>query len=495
LKNQPAQGFDRCFFAVYGVACLQQCAGLVMNSDAHLAGQTRQSSIDSSAPLRPSALSENHPLRLPALHRWQREHWILASIFASVTTLASLCAPRFADAHLDRESVAKERVALALPAHTISTMAPAAPSEAIWNVVHVKPGQTLGQLFSEQLLSANTLHRLLELPGAHEPLTRIRAGAEFGFGRDASGAFVGFRFDRDEAARVFVDIQGDEFHQRVEQRDVQRRVMMASGVIESSLSQAAADAGMSSSSVLEMAKVFGYDIDFAQDLRVGDRFNVVYEDVYRDGERLRSGEIVAATFFNQGREYEVFRYTFADGRTEYFDGEGRPMKKSFLRMPIEFARISSGFSFARRHPVLGRVRAHRGVDYAAGTGTPIMAAGDGRVTFAGWQNGYGRVVIVDHGQGYTTLYGHMSRFGKYKTGSRVRQGDTIGFVGMTGLASGPHLHYEFRIGGVHRDPLTVTLPKPKPLPTGELARFQQQTQPMLARLQTLDSSRHGLAIR
>jgi murein DD-endopeptidase MepM/ murein hydrolase activator NlpD len=135
------------------------------------------------------------------------------------------------------------------------------------------------------------------------------------------------------------------------------------------------------------------------------------------------------------------------------------------------------------------------VDYAAGTGTPIMAAGDGKVTYAGWQNGYGRVVIVDHGQGYTTLYGHMSRFGKYKTGARVRQGDTIGYVGMTGLASGPHLHYEFRVAGVHRDPLTVTLPKPQPLPASELARFQNQTQPMLARLQTLDATQRGLAVR
>src|SRR5690606_38738508 len=158
----------------------------------------------------------------------------------------------------------------------------------------------------------------------------------------------------------------------------------------------------------------------------------------------------------------VFRYVFDDGRVEYFDAEGRPMKKSFLRMPIEFARLSSRFSNARRHPVLGKVRAHRGVDYAAGTGTPIMTAGDGRISFAGWQNGYGRTIIVDHGNKTTTLYAHMSRLGKYKKGARVRQGDVIGYVGATGLATGPHLHYEFRIAGVHRDPLTVTLPKPEP---------------------------------
>jgi murein DD-endopeptidase MepM/ murein hydrolase activator NlpD len=165
------------------------------------------------------------------------------------------------------------------------------------------------------------------------------------------------------------------------------------------------------------------------------------------------------------------------------------MKKSFLRTPLEFRRISSLFSSARKHPVLGRVRAHKGVDYAANSGTPIMSAGDGRIKFAGWQNGYGRTVIVDHGRGYTTLYGHMSRFGKYKTGARVRQGDIIGHVGKSGLATGPHLHYEFRVAGVHRDPLKVTLPKPEPLPGSELARFRLHTQPLLAKLELLEGGR------
>lgn len=434
-------------------------------------------------------------IRLTPLRRWRREHWVLASVFASVTVLASLCTPRFADAHLGNGSDTLQHIALQLPATPAETISPNADQDTEWTTVRVASGQTLGEIFSAQGVSARLLHQLLDLPGAREPLTRIRPGSEFGFGRDVEGSLVGFRFERDEGALVDIRINGSSLSQRVEPRDLQRRVMMTSGVIRSSLSQAASDAGMSPAGVLEMAKVFGYDIDFAQDLREGDRFSVVYEDIYRDGERLRSGDIVAATFVNQGRTYDVFRYRFADGRTEYFDGEGRPMKKSFLRMPIEYARISSGFSFARRHPILGRIRAHRGVDYAARTGTPIMAAGDGKVKFAGWQNGYGRVVILEHGQGYTTLYGHMSRFGKYRTGARVRQGDTIGYVGMTGLASGPHLHYEFRVGGVHRDPLTVTLPKPQPLPSSELARFQQQTQPLLARLQTLDATQRGLAVR
>ena len=239
---------------------------------------------------------------------------------------------------------------------------------------------------------------------------------------------------------------------------------------------------MSGAATLELAKAFGYDIDFAQDLRVGDEFHVIYEEIWRDGERLRSGDILAATFVNQGRRYQVFRYVFADGRSDYYDAEGRPMKKGFLRMPIDFARISSRFSTARKHPVLGTTRAHRGVDYAARTGTPIMAAGDGKVLFSGWKNGYGRTVILQHNNKITTLYAHMSKFAGLRTGARVRQGDVIGYVGASGLASGPHLHYEFRIAGVHRDPLKVTRPKPEPLPASELARFELQREPLLAQL-------------
>jgi murein DD-endopeptidase MepM/ murein hydrolase activator NlpD len=264
--------------------------------------------------------------------------------------------------------------------------------------------------------------------------------------------------------------------------------MVASGEITSSLYAAGAKAGLSNAAINQMANAFSYDIDFTQDLRDGDRFQVVYEEIWRDGERLRSGGVVAASFVNRGKEFTALRYQ-RNGKDEYFDLSGRPLKKSFMRMPIEFARISSRFNPRRKHPVLGTVRAHKGVDYAAGTGTPIMAAGDARVSFVGWQNGYGRTVVLDHGNGTTTLYGHMSRFGKYKTGSRVSQGAIIGYVGMTGLASGPHLHYEFRVKGVHRDPLTVTMPKPDPLAGAELARFRAATAPAMAQLKRVEGVR------
>jgi murein DD-endopeptidase MepM/ murein hydrolase activator NlpD len=445
-----------------------------------------------------SRSADSSPAPSP-LSRFRRDHWLLASVLASVSTLVVLTIPGFAGASLTPAEHRREYLELDLPALAIEpgeAEASAIATEGAWQVVTVKPGQTLGAIFSELGLSATLMHRLLEVPGAREPLTRFRPGAEFAFLRDAEGELAALRFDRDEATRSVLHIEADgSIREDTTERELQHRVQMASGVITHSLSQAADEAGMSTQSMLEMAKVFGYDIDFAQDLRVGDSFHVVYEDIFRDGERLRGGDILAATFINQGKTYRVFRYTFANGKTEYYDGDGRPMKKSFLRMPIDFARISSRFSSARKHPVLGTVRAHRGVDYAAGTGTPIKAAGDGRITFAGWQNGYGRTVIIDHGQGITTLYGHMSRFSGYKTGARVSQGPTIGFVGASGLASGPHLHYEFRVRGVHRDPLTVTMPKPEPLPSGELARFRLQTQPMLARLEVMQSSASALARR
>ncbi len=404
-------------------------------------------------------------------------------------TAMSLVVSEHTTPDLVAHAVATTSVQIALPADPLATMAapeallPAAAART--HVVRVKAGQTMGEIFAALDVPSTTLHRLLEHPGAREPLSRIRPGSEFTFSIDAGGQLQSLQFERGENERVSLHIEGSEIREESAARALQRRVHMASGEIRDSLFNAGERAGMSHTAILELAKAFGYDIDFAQDLRVGDRFDVVYEEIWRDGERLRSGDVLAASFFNQGKHYQVFRYQFADGRTDYFDAEGRPMKKGFLRMPIDFARISSRFSTARRHPVLGTTRAHKGVDYAAATGTPIMAAGDGRVTFAGWKGGYGRTMIVQHANNVSTLYGHMSRLGSYKNGSRVRQGDVIGYVGATGLATGPHLHYEFRVAGVHRDPLKVTMPKPEPLPKSELHRFRLQTQPLLAQLNVL----------
>jgi murein DD-endopeptidase MepM/ murein hydrolase activator NlpD len=421
--------------------------------------------------------------------RFRREHFAVASLVGSAALLVALIAPGFAGATLQPAEPSRISLALDVPPLAADATDVAVlddlPQQTEWQMVKVRNGQTLAAIAGNLGMSRQDLHRVLMHPGAREPLSRIRVGDEFAF-QIEDGRLQAIRFDRDESHRVVLRLSDESIAEEVQQRMVQRRVQLASGEITDSLYGAAERAGMSSAATLELAKAFGYDIDFAQDLRVGDQFHVVYEEIWRDGERLRQGDVLAATFVNQGKRYQVFRYEFADGRSEYYDADGRPTKKSFLRMPIDFARISSRFSAARKHPVLGTTRAHKGVDYVAETGTPIMAAGDGKVTYAGWKGGYGRTIIVDHGNNVTTLYAHMSRMGNYKTGSRVRQGAVLGYVGASGLATGPHLHYEFRVAGVHRDPLKVTLPKPEPLPATELARFRLQTQPMLAQLSLLE---------
>jgi murein DD-endopeptidase MepM/ murein hydrolase activator NlpD len=286
-----------------------------------------------------------------------------------------------------------------------------------------------------------------------------------------------------------VRFDGGQSTLAVQPRAMETREHVAHGTITSSLYAAAAKAGMSQAMVGKLADLFKYDIDFVQDLREGDNFTVIYDDVYRDGSYYAEGDIVAAEFVNQGRRYTAYRFKKDDGRYGWFSEDGRPIQKSFLRIPVDFTRISSTFSTARFHPILGRMRAHKGVDYAAPTGTPIHAAGDGVVKFKGWMNGYGNFVVIQHNGSISTAYGHMSRFANERVGQHVSQGQVIGYVGMTGLATGPHLHYEFRVNGTQRDPQTVTLPKPQPLPAAQLARFESQVvRPQLARLKTMDAS-------
>jgi len=226
----------------------------------------------------------------------------------------------------------------------------------------------------------------------------------------------------------------------------------------------------------ELAEIYQYDIDFVLDIQAGDRFTVVHEEVFQDGERLRTGNVLAAKFINEGREYRAVRYVDEQGHDEYFTPDGRSLRKAFIRAPVQFSRISSRFNPTRRHPVLNTIRAHRGVDYAAPVGTPVRAAGEGRVRFVGRQGGYGNVIELEHGSGVVTVYGHLSRFAaQMRRGQRVELGKVIGYVGKTGLATGPHLHYEYRIRGVHKNPQTVPLPDAAPIPAEQRDRFLAAT--------------------
>jgi murein DD-endopeptidase MepM/ murein hydrolase activator NlpD len=240
--------------------------------------------------------------------------------------------------------------------------------------------------------------------------------------------------------------------------------------------QAAADAELDDRVAIELADIFQYDIDFVLDIQPEDRFTVVYEEVFQDGTLLRTGNILAAKFVNDGREYRAVRYVDQQGHPEYFTPDGKSLRKAFIRAPVQFSRVSSTFNPSRRHPILNTIRAHRGVDYAAPIGTPVRAAGDGKVKFVGRQGGFGNVIELEHGSGVVTVYGHLSRFAaQLRRGQRVDIGQVIGYVGMTGLATGPHLHYEYRVNGVHKNPQTVPLPDAQPIPAIESERFLNTT--------------------
>ncbi len=261
-----------------------------------------------------------------------------------------------------------------------------------------------------------------------------------------------------------------------------RYINSVHGTINASLSLAGKNAGLSNELILQLTNIFAWDIDFATNLHHGDQFTVVYEET-RIGNNSSESQIIAAEFVNQGRILTAIRYKDSEGHVNYYSPEGKPMRKAFLSTPVDFVRISSGFDTHRKHPILNRIRAHKGVDYAARTGTPVKSAGDGEVIFRGRKGGYGQVMIVKHGEHYETLYAHLSDFKKgLESGDQVKQGEVIGYVGQTGLATGPHLHYEFRVDGIHRNPEKLNLAQSLPIHTEKLAEFKAQTQPLLAQL-------------
>jgi murein DD-endopeptidase MepM/ murein hydrolase activator NlpD len=413
---------------------------------------------------------------------------VLAGTAMLITLLSGFIMPAWASAM--RPSPLPEVHALLPLAVPEITSRVALPEPNNWESVRVRPGQTLSDIFADRGLSMSDLQAVMDAAGgARTALHSIRPGQEFDFLQDKDGSLDGFRFEKDPASRATIRLDGVQPTLAIQKRDMDVREQVAHGVISSSLYASAGQAGMDAAMVGKLADLFKYDIDFVQDLRAGDRFTVIYDDVYRDGQRYGHGDIIAAEFVNQGKRYTAYRFKKANGEFGWFSEDGRPIEKSFLRIPVDFTRISSKFTTARMHPILGRMRAHKGVDYAAPSGTPIHAAGDGVIKYHGWERGYGNFVVVQHSKTISTAYGHMSRFVKGQhVGEHVRQGEVIGYVGMTGLATGPHLHYEFRVNGVQRNPQTVTLPQPQPLPAAQLAKFKAQVvKPQLARLEALDS--------
>ena len=370
------------------------------------------------------------------------------------------------------------------PAATQPAVPVGAADPAVFAPAHrvtVSSGDSLYLIFKRLGLPQRDLALMTGLKPLAKKLARIAPRQELEFYVDTESRLTRLvhRLDRIRSLHVYRDGEAFAFEEVVEPPDVS--VATATGVIDSSLFEAGQHAGLSDNLIMQMAEIFGWDVDFALDIRAGDRFALLFEEQFKDEEKIGEGPIIAAEFTNRGRRIRAVRYVDPTGRIDYFSPDGRSMRKAFLRTPVNFTRISSRFSFNRRHPILHKMRAHRGVDYAAPRGTVVKASGDGRVVFAGRNGGYGRTVILQHGSVYTTLYAHLARFSKgIRPGKRVEQGQTIGYVGSTGLATGPHLHYEFRVRGAHRDPLRVRLPQAAPLAEGYMDDFLEKAEPLLA---------------
>jgi len=371
------------------------------------------------------------------------------------------------------------------PAAASAEVMPPVGQAREWTLVEVEPGQSLDRIFREMSLGAGLLHSIVNLNDTTAGLARIRPGDQFAFDLDAEGELRALRAELDEQNWLFVEQKDDGLISRIEPRALDRRVIEASGTIDSSLFNAAKAAGLTDNMTMRLAAIFGWDVDFALDIRAGDQFAVVYEQIWRDGQFLRDGDILAARFVNQGDAFEAIRFDAGNG-PDYFAPDGRPMRKAFLRAPLNFSYVTSNFNPRRFHPVTRRVAPHRGTDYAAPVGTPIWAAGDGRVIQSAYDSLNGHHVFIQHGNNIVTKYLHLSRR-QVERGDRVRQGQTIGRLGATGRVTGAHLHYEFLLNGVHRNPRTVDLPPANPLPAEQMSRFQDYSAGLLAQLQALSA--------
>ncbi|HQU50375.1 MAG TPA: peptidoglycan DD-metalloendopeptidase family protein [Casimicrobiaceae bacterium] len=376
-----------------------------------------------------------------------------------------------------------------LPLPAIADAAAPGPQVPFWREERVRRGDTIGELLARAGIDDADLLALVRRDPAARPLYQLKPGQPVRVGTDADGRFVELRFAPTPAQVLSIHRDGEALSAQRADATVDTRLTVRSGVIESSLFGAADAIGLPDAITLALADAFSGDIDFYHDLRRGDRFTVVYETLAVAGEPVGGGRIVAAEFENRGKVLHAYRWVSPDGAEGYYGADGSNARKGFLRSPMAFSRVTSGFSLARRHPIFATWRAHTGVDFGAPTGTPVRATANGIVASAGPQGGYGNAIVLKHDGAITTLYAHLSRFAAgVRAGARVSQGDTIGYVGQTGWATGPHLHYEFRVSNVARNPQTIALPAAEPVPAAERAAYAASIAPAQA---MLDAARHA----
>lgn len=388
---------------------------------------------------------------------------------------------------IETETVIEE---LTLPITEDLNSSADAGNQNFWYKDFVRRDDTLQSLLSRMNIRNRDAYDFVRSNSVASQIARsLIPGRQIEAETDADGNLINLEYQLAADQYISIKKSADSYEAEQIQRQLEVRPILKSAKITSSLFGATDAANIPDSIAIQLADIFESEINFHTDLRNGDQFNVIYEGSYHQGALLKTGEVLAAEFVNNGKTYRAIGFKDNDGKMQYFTPEGKSLHKSFLRSPLEFTRVSSGFSLARYHPVLQRVRAHKGVDMAAPTGTRVKASGDATVSFVGRKGGYGNVIVLKHQQGISTVYGHLSRFAPgLRVGKKVSQGEIIGFVGMTGVATGPHLHYEFLLNGQHRDPMKVALPKANPIDSSKRAEFELVSQQLSAQLLLLNSS-------
>lgn len=411
-------------------------------------------------------------------------HWLFFALLLPIVVLVATlsAAPDIEAGYVPVKTVVTE---LSLP------LVSSEPTEGalFWQTDQVRRNDTLSTLLERMGVRDENAKKFLMLsPDSREINTKLIPGRTLDVKTNAEGKLLYLEYELPDNEILVAGLTTSGYKVAKQQLVVEREEVLKSATIRHSLFGATDDAGIPDRIALKIADIFSSQIDFNEDLRPGDRFNVVYEAYYNAGELMKTGDILAVEFVNKGKTHQAIHFGNANSKYAYYTPEGKSLHKSFLRSPLEFTRVSSSFSNGRRHPILHKVRAHKGVDLAARSGTRIKASGDGKVAFKGRKGGYGNVIILKHQNGIKTLYGHLSRFAKgLHVGQEVEQSDIIGYVGMSGLATGPHLHYEFLLNGIHRDPMTVELPTSVPLDKQYRAEFDAKAIEYMAKIKMINN--------
>ncbi|RUO24296.1 peptidase M23 [Aliidiomarina minuta] len=418
------------------------------------------------------------------IHHLPRQHRIVIALLLGLLLIIALLPSEQASASRNTSDVDEielgKRYQLELQLHEAELAEQELGADIEWQNYEVRSGDSMARIFQRLGFSAQELHRVTQAEDADTILRRIHPGNTLRFANNEDGELVQVLYELNELDTFLItrDEEG-RFYSERESKEFEVRLGFANATITSSFWNAGVQAGLTQGQIMSLAELFGWDIDFALDIRPGDNFSVLYEQRYIDGEFAGYGRIVAAEFENQGDNFQAVRHENGD----YYTPEGKNMRQSFLRAPVSFNRVSSDFNPRRTHPVTGRVRPHNGIDYAAAVGTPVMASGDGRVIRSGYNDLNGNYIFIQHGERYITKYLHLNRR-HVQQGARVRQGQTIGTVGATGRVTGPHLHYEFLVDGVHRNPRTVDLPAAESLDPDKMPDFKVIAEQRLAKLES-----------